>query len=92
MILKSLRYEFTIKLQNNSRDFKQIFDPTYGNCYTFNWNRNATVTAYRAGANYGKKVKIKNLPLFARIKGYAICECIRVFIHNRSGWIPNYCA
>lgn len=34
-------------------DFKRHYDPSYGNCYTFNWNRTKQVTAHRAGANYG---------------------------------------
>jgi hypothetical protein len=41
-------------------DFKQVFDPTYGNCYTFNWDRSANVTAHRAGANYGKLKESKS--------------------------------
>uniref|UniRef100_A0A1I8B7R6 Uncharacterized protein n=1 Tax=Meloidogyne hapla TaxID=6305 RepID=A0A1I8B7R6_MELHA len=57
-IMSQSKDELILKCSFNQRDcdiekdFKQIFDPTYGNCYTFNWNRSATVTAYRAGANY----------------------------------------
>nr|CAD2184833.1 unnamed protein product [Meloidogyne enterolobii] len=63
------------------KDFKQIFDPTYGNCYTFNWNRNATVTAYRAGANYGLKVM-----LYANVSEYlSITEAVgfRITVHDK---------
>uniref|UniRef100_A0A914DVI9 Uncharacterized protein n=1 Tax=Acrobeloides nanus TaxID=290746 RepID=A0A914DVI9_9BILA len=38
------------------RDFKLHHDPTYGNCYTFNWNRTQPVSVHRAGANYGLRI------------------------------------
>jgi hypothetical protein len=37
-------------------DFKLHYDQTYGNCYTFNWNRSRVVSAHRAGANYGQSI------------------------------------
>lgn len=49
--LKRLKFDKNLKVL--FRDFKIHYDPTYGNCYTFNWNRSQTVTAHRAGANYG---------------------------------------
>ena len=34
------------------------YDQTYGNCYTFNFNRTEPLAAHRAGANYGKFMQL----------------------------------
>ncbi|EFO27882.2 amiloride-sensitive sodium channel [Loa loa] len=54
--------ELILKCSFNQRDcdiendFKLHYDQTYGNCYTFNWNRTKQVTAHQAGANFGLRV------------------------------------
>lgn len=37
----------------NIRDFTQILDPLYGNCYTFNWNYAEEKITSRGGREYG---------------------------------------
>ena len=51
LILKCSFNQHDCDIEN---DFKLHYDQTYGNCYTFNWNRTKAVTAHRAGANYGE--------------------------------------
>lgn len=66
------------------RDFKLFHDPTYGNCYTFNWDRSAQVTAHRAGANYGK-----TLPLDGGPREQDIRSGLRVLVYaNVSEYLP----
>ncbi|KAL3111322.1 hypothetical protein niasHT_013364 [Heterodera trifolii] len=63
------------------KDFKLFHDPTYGNCYTFNWDRNAQVTAHRAGANYGLRVLV-----YANVSEYLpITEAVgfRITVHDK---------
>ena len=43
------------------RDFKLHYDNTYGNCYTFNHDRDAERQSQRAGANYGKIFHLKKM-------------------------------
>ena len=57
--LSQAKDELILKCSFNQRDcdiandFKLHYDQTYGNCYTFNWNRTKAFTSHRAGANYG---------------------------------------
>jgi len=86
---------FIIYILNCFSDFKQVFDPTYGNCYTFNWKREANVTAHRAGANYGYFYSILALNLinsglkvmlYANVSEYlAISEAVgfRITVHDK---------
>ncbi|KAL3084435.1 hypothetical protein niasHT_035237 [Heterodera trifolii] len=63
------------------KDFKLYYDPTYGNCYTFNWDRDAMVTAHRAGANYGLRVM-----LYANVSEYLpTSEAVgfRITVHDK---------
>ena len=34
-------------------DFQLISDPTFGNCFIFNWNKTEIKTSLRAGPMYG---------------------------------------
>ncbi len=58
--LSQPKHELILKCSFNQRDcdidsdFHLHYDPTYGNCFTFNWNRDEAVTAHRVGANYGE--------------------------------------
>ncbi|KAI1727475.1 amiloride-sensitive sodium channel domain-containing protein [Ditylenchus destructor] len=68
------------------KDFSLIYDPTYGNCYTFNWNRTEAVTAHRAGANYGLRVL-----MYANVSEYLpTTEAVgfRITIHDK--WIVPF--
>uniref|UniRef100_A0A0N4ZC81 Degenerin-like protein unc-105 n=1 Tax=Parastrongyloides trichosuri TaxID=131310 RepID=A0A0N4ZC81_PARTI len=68
------------------KDFKLHYDATYGNCYTFNWNRARNVSANRAGANYGLR-----LLLFANISEYLpTTESVgfRITVHDK--WITPF--
>uniref|UniRef100_A0A183CJD3 Degenerin-like protein unc-105 n=1 Tax=Globodera pallida TaxID=36090 RepID=A0A183CJD3_GLOPA len=68
------------------KDFKLFYDPTFGNCYTFNWNRDAHVTAHRAGANYGLRVM-----LYANVSEYLpTSEAVgfRITVHDK--WIVPF--
>uniref|UniRef100_A0A914C4J5 Uncharacterized protein n=1 Tax=Acrobeloides nanus TaxID=290746 RepID=A0A914C4J5_9BILA len=49
-----LKCSFNQKDCDIESDFLLHYDPTYGNCFTFNWNRTKPLGAHRAGANYGK--------------------------------------
>uniref|UniRef100_A0A0K0FBV5 Degenerin-like protein unc-105 (projected from Caenorhabditis elegans ortholog unc-105) n=1 Tax=Strongyloides venezuelensis TaxID=75913 RepID=A0A0K0FBV5_STRVS len=63
------------------KDFKLHYDATYGNCYTFNWDRSKNVSANRAGANYGLR-----LLLFANISEYLpTTESVgfRITVHDK---------
>lgn len=63
------------------RDFSQIHDATFGNCYTFNWDREKIVTAHRAGANYGLRVL-----LYANVSEYLpTSESVgfRITVHDK---------
>ncbi|CAI4226049.1 unnamed protein product [Auanema sp. JU1783] len=40
------------------RDFAIIADPTFGNCFTFNHDRNVTKSSIRAGPMYGLRVML----------------------------------
>uniref|UniRef100_A0AAF5RWC9 Uncharacterized protein n=1 Tax=Wuchereria bancrofti TaxID=6293 RepID=A0AAF5RWC9_WUCBA len=51
-----LKCSFNQKDCDIENDFKLHYDQTYGNCYTFNWNRTKQVTAHQAGANFGLRV------------------------------------
>ncbi|CAG9530017.1 unnamed protein product [Cercopithifilaria johnstoni] len=51
-----LKCSFNQRDCNIESDFKLHYDQTYGNCYTFNWNRTKQVTAHQAGANFGLRV------------------------------------
>uniref|UniRef100_A0A0K0EM92 Degenerin-like protein unc-105 n=1 Tax=Strongyloides stercoralis TaxID=6248 RepID=A0A0K0EM92_STRER len=68
------------------KDFKLHYDATYGNCYTFNWDRSKNVSANRAGANYGLR-----LLLFANISEYLpTTESVgfRITVHDK--WITPF--
>jgi hypothetical protein len=82
-------HSFKLQLFYISSDFKQVFDPTYGNCYTFNWKREANVTAHRAGANYGYFHFILALNMIFRIESNVICECVRIFGYIGGSWISD---
>uniref|UniRef100_A0AC35U7H9 Degenerin mec-10 n=1 Tax=Rhabditophanes sp. KR3021 TaxID=114890 RepID=A0AC35U7H9_9BILA len=40
------------------KDFKIVTDPTFGNCFTFNHDKNETKTSIRAGAQYGLRILV----------------------------------
>ncbi|CAD6191735.1 unnamed protein product [Caenorhabditis auriculariae] len=64
-----------------ARDFKLHYDNTFGNCYTFNFNRTAEVTSHRAGANYGLRIL-----LYANVSEYLpTTEAVgfRITVHDK---------
>ncbi|CAD5211340.1 unnamed protein product [Bursaphelenchus okinawaensis] len=68
------------------KDFNRIHDATFGNCYTFNWNRTRTVTAHRAGANFGLRVL-----LYANVSEYLpTTEAVgfRITVHDK--WVVPF--
>ncbi|VDK83305.1 unnamed protein product [Litomosoides sigmodontis] len=68
------------------RDFKLHYDQTYGNCYTFNWNRTKQVKAHQTGANFGLRVL-----LYADISEYLpTSEAVgfRITIHDK--WVVPF--
>ncbi|GMT14574.1 hypothetical protein PFISCL1PPCAC_5871 [Pristionchus fissidentatus] len=86
------REEFILKCSFNQKDcdidhdFKLHYDQTYGNCFTFNWNRSSAVTAHRAGANYGLRVM-----LYANVSEYLpTSESVgfRITVHDK--WIVPF--
>ncbi|KAF7636549.1 hypothetical protein Mgra_00003938 [Meloidogyne graminicola] len=63
------------------RDFKLHNTAQYGNCFTFNWNRDARITAHRAGANFGLRVLV-----YANVSDYLpTTEAIgfRIIVHDK---------
>ncbi|KAL7071408.1 hypothetical protein ACQ4LE_009146 [Meloidogyne hapla] len=63
------------------KDFKLHNTAQYGNCYTFNWNRNARIAAHRAGANFGLRVLV-----YANVSEYLpTTEAIgfRITVHDK---------
>uniref|UniRef100_A0A0M3JUD3 Degenerin-like protein unc-105 (inferred by orthology to a C. elegans protein) n=1 Tax=Anisakis simplex TaxID=6269 RepID=A0A0M3JUD3_ANISI len=90
--LSHTREEFILKCSFNQKDcdmkgdFKLHYDQTYGNCFTFNWNRTKVVTAHRAGANYGLRVL-----LYANVSEYLpTSESVgfRITVHDK--WIVPF--
>ncbi|TMS35153.1 hypothetical protein L596_002611 [Steinernema carpocapsae] len=90
--LSQTKSEFILKCSFNQRDcdierdFKLHYDQSYGNCFTFNWNRTTAVTAHRAGANYGLRVL-----LYANVSEYLpTSESIgfRITVHDK--WIVPF--
>uniref|UniRef100_A0A915B2H7 Degenerin n=1 Tax=Parascaris univalens TaxID=6257 RepID=A0A915B2H7_PARUN len=90
--MSQTREEFILKCSFNQRDcdikkdFKLHYDQTYGNCFTFNWNRTKAVTAHRAGANYGLRVL-----LYANVTEYLpTSESVgfRITVHDK--WIVPF--
>nr|CAD2202286.1 unnamed protein product [Meloidogyne enterolobii] len=62
-------------------DFKLHNTAQYGNCYTFNWNRDSQITAHRAGANFGLRVLV-----YANVSEYLpTTEAIgfRITVHDK---------
>ncbi|GMR63025.1 hypothetical protein PMAYCL1PPCAC_33220, partial [Pristionchus mayeri] len=47
---------FNGKPCNIEKDFMQIVDPTFGNCYMFNYNKSEPLSSIRAGPMYGLRV------------------------------------
>ncbi|KAF8363029.1 unc-105 [Pristionchus pacificus] len=81
-----LKCSFNQKDCNVEQDFKLHYDQTYGNCFTFNWNRSSAVTAHRAGANYGLRVM-----LYANVSEYLpTSESVgfRITVHDK--WIVPF--
>ncbi|CAJ0564660.1 unnamed protein product, partial [Mesorhabditis spiculigera] len=81
-----LRCSFNQKDCNIDEDFKLHYDQTYGNCFTFNFNRTKKLEAHRAGANYGLKVI-----LYADIAEYLpTTEAVgfRITVHDK--WIVPF--
>ncbi|KAI6194169.1 Degenerin [Aphelenchoides besseyi] len=85
--LSQSKDELILKCSFNQRDcdiehdFNLHYDPTYGNCYTFNWNRTKQVNAHRAGANYGLRVI-----LYANVSEYLpTSEAVgfRITVHDK---------
>uniref|UniRef100_A0A914VEX6 Uncharacterized protein n=1 Tax=Plectus sambesii TaxID=2011161 RepID=A0A914VEX6_9BILA len=85
--LSNTMEEFVLKCSFNQKDcdiendFKLHYDQTYGNCFTFNWNRSKTIIASRAGANYGLRVL-----LYANISEYLpTSESVgfRITVHDK---------
>ncbi|CAI5442925.1 unnamed protein product [Caenorhabditis angaria] len=76
-----LQCSFNQKDCQMARDFTQHYDNTFGNCYTFNFNRTAEVASHRAGANYGLRVL-----LYANVSEYLpTTEAIgfRITVHDK---------
>ncbi|KAK0395432.1 hypothetical protein QR680_001279 [Steinernema hermaphroditum] len=105
--LSQTKSEFILKCSFNQRDcdierdFKLHYDQSYGNCFTFNWNRTKAVTAHRAGANYGKCLvrehTVTNTPKGLRVLLYAnVSEYLptsesvgfRITVHDK--WIVPF--
>uniref|UniRef100_A0A7E4WDD4 Degenerin-like protein unc-105 n=1 Tax=Panagrellus redivivus TaxID=6233 RepID=A0A7E4WDD4_PANRE len=81
-----LKCSFNQKDCNIEKDFALHYDNTYGNCFTFNYDRTKAVTAHRAGANYGLRVL-----LFANLPEYLpTSEAVgfRVTVHDK--WIAPF--
>ncbi|CAB3404499.1 unnamed protein product [Caenorhabditis bovis] len=76
-----LKCSFNQKDCSLERDFKLHYDNTFGNCYTFNFNRTAEVSSHRAGANYGLRVL-----LYANVSEYLpTTEAVgfRITVHDK---------
>uniref|UniRef100_A0A915PQI3 Uncharacterized protein n=1 Tax=Setaria digitata TaxID=48799 RepID=A0A915PQI3_9BILA len=76
-----LKCSFNQRDCNIESDFKLHYDQTYGNCYTFNWNRTKQLTAHQAGANFGLRVL-----LYADISEYLpTSESVgfRITVHDK---------
>ncbi|KAI1729851.1 amiloride-sensitive sodium channel domain-containing protein [Ditylenchus destructor] len=72
---------FNGKACDIDKDFSIIADPTFGNCYTFNHNRNETKSSFRAGPANGLR-----LLLFVNASEYLpITESVgvRISIHDQ---------
>ncbi|CAD5215699.1 unnamed protein product [Bursaphelenchus xylophilus] len=68
------------------KDFRLTHDATFGNCYTFNWDRTKDVTAHRAGANFGLRVL-----LYANVSEYLpTSESVgfRITVHDK--WVVPF--
>lgn len=50
----SLSFFTLIAFHPDYRDFEQMVDPTYGNCYTYNSNLAKQKVAYKEGKAHGK--------------------------------------
>ncbi|CAJ0959859.1 unnamed protein product, partial [Mesorhabditis belari] len=80
------RCSFNLRDCQIDADFQQHYDQTYGNCFTFNFNRTKKLKAHRAGANYGLKVI-----LYADIAEYLpTTEAVgfRITVHDK--WIVPF--
>ncbi|CCF23432.1 Degenerin-like protein unc-105 [Caenorhabditis elegans] len=76
-----LKCSFNQKDCQMDRDFTLHYDNTFGNCYTFNYNRTAEVASHRAGANYGLRVL-----LYANVSEYLpTTEAVgfRITVHDK---------
>ena len=65
-------------------DFKRHIDPTYGNCYTFNWDIHKNFTSDKAGPFYGLR-----LMLFVDADEYLPMNealGIRIAVHSKSDY------
>uniref|UniRef100_A0A914ELU5 Degenerin n=1 Tax=Acrobeloides nanus TaxID=290746 RepID=A0A914ELU5_9BILA len=69
--LSYTKKEFLTKCSFNGRpcsvenDFSVYIDPTFGNCFTFNYNSSENMTSERAGPSYGLRFQV-----FVNISGY----------------------
>ncbi|CAJ0583902.1 unnamed protein product, partial [Mesorhabditis spiculigera] len=64
-----------------SRDFKPLVDPSFGNCFTFNWNRKSNKTSSRAGPNHGLRMM-----LYVNVTDYlptTEATGVRIVIHGK---------
>ena len=53
------QHELQVKIPLSvCRDFQIISDPTFGNCFTFNFDRNIPKSSLRAGPMYGLRVML----------------------------------
>ncbi|CAK5098825.1 unnamed protein product [Meloidogyne enterolobii] len=76
--------ELILKCSFN-HDFKLHNTAQYGNCYTFNWNRDSQITAHRAGANFGRTIRLRVL-VYANVSEYLpTTEAIgfRITVHDK---------
>ncbi|KAI1724773.1 amiloride-sensitive sodium channel domain-containing protein [Ditylenchus destructor] len=79
--------EFITKCSFNGRqcfvdhDFSVYIDPSYGNCFTFNYNSSENMRSERAGANYGLRFQV-----FVNISDYlptTEAAGVRITVHSQ---------